>query len=352
MMALLMYLLLIAAQPTQAQEHSAQEAVPAADLPLDNDDLQISTIKNGNEKEEEPEPGPDLRLTTWNARHFGREGFDYDRAAIMVGDSDLLVLQDLRFAAGGTDPLQILVDVMKKRYGQNYCRAWLKLPSGFRHGFLWREESIGYVTSQGELKDRCLSGVIRFEAKKNLAAVDFFAVRKKRIFTLISHYVEKKPKNMEREVFSVFKTIETSSWPSFVAGNFQVNSGDSSLKKLKDFKFTTVKRAKENMWFKEATLLFLTGDFKKGPELERAVGDQYPISGAFSFVNVPVGEESMSVKTMKSAKRQSSGLKKRNVAGDSLAPNVETFTQVPAVPEDLGEDLNEQLDQIEKSIDK
>lgn len=342
------------------------------------DELQVSTIKSGKQTEES-DGEPDLRLMSWSARQFGKEGFDYDRAAIVSGESDLLVLQDLRFALGGTDPLQILAEVMKQRYGRDYCKAWLKMPSGLRHGFLWRDDHLGYVNAKGEIRESCDGGVIRFEPKKDVATATFLTKKQKRMFTVVSLFSEKKPKNFDREVFPAFKSVSNQAWPVFVVGNFQTGTSDKVLKKVKEARFVAAvqragKGAKDNVWFKDAGLISASASHSFSGSQAQAVDDPLPVRGSFSFTVAAASEAEPSVHTLKNAKKTEPAgakaktskartktkakAKKKHVAETQAKPplvekeNYEVYTEGESKPMDTREDLHEELNAADKAVDE
>ncbi len=282
-----------------------------------------------------------LKILSWNVKNLARGGSDYDRAAIVLGDADLVLLQEMESEAQkGKGFLNVMADLIQGRNKEKICRAWTQAAGGgrLRYGFIWKNSKIGVVDSAGELKEDCgpLALTIRQGKKLKMAMrATFFSKAERKVFLVNSVFIDKKSKDPAKEVLELFAGLSDSEWPIIVAGDLRIGAENAAFDEARKVGFRAAigsdKRSGnssvENFWFHnawpiEAHTVNLFHRFPDSPHLDivQGLSEQFPIMAEFSL-----NEESANVVTASLFQRATKKAKKpqRQIASQTKPRKVE-----------------------------
>ncbi len=286
-------------------QHQPQR-VPAAAEPVKNElkvDKDVSKPSPDGLPSEAPAGAKALAsderiiMMSWNVKALAREGSDYDRAALVLADADVVVLQEMDLNSQGKGFLNVLGALMETRTKQKFCRAWIQAPDGTRlhYGFLWRESAIGYMESDGLMHDDCgqVPFVIRQDKRvKNGVHASFYSKNPRKMFELAAVLFEKKPRAAS-EVNELFRDLSDKQWPVIVAGDFKTGVQDSVLHDVASngyqYALDSSKRSgrssQENFWYRNAVLassgtvnLYQRFGDSRRQDIEKGLSDLFPIA--------------------------------------------------------------------------
>jgi hypothetical protein len=208
-------------------------------------------------KAEAPAVPPDqLRFISWNMRSLVHDGSDYDRAAIVLADADLIALQEIDLKGQGKGFINVLADLVQAKAKQKICRAWVHDSSGERqsYGFMWKESSVGFVDGEGAMSDSCGMALIIRQAKpmKYGSRATFYLKAPKKFFEVVTMFSDKQP---GREVSDLFRAVNDSKWPVLMAGDLKMSPGNSNLKDTAKYGFHSALRGGragwDNFWYRK-----------------------------------------------------------------------------------------------------
>ncbi|MGZ3723627.1 MAG: hypothetical protein ACXVA9_11880, partial [Bdellovibrionales bacterium] len=133
------------AKAKKADAERAAEVLPPGPPP--SAALQPDSKEEEPAKEERPvkEEKPNrLRIMSWNMKALAGEGSDYDRAALVLGQADIVALQEVDLHSQGKGFLNVIGNLIQAKTQQKICRAWVQGGNGERqtYGFLWKEGTI------------------------------------------------------------------------------------------------------------------------------------------------------------------------------------------------------------------
>ena len=250
--------------------------------------------------ESKPAPAKDhFIVMSWNMKALVHEDSDYDRAAIVLGDADLVALQEVDLHSEGKGFLNVIANLVQAKIQEKVCRAWVQGGNGERqtYGFLWKERTIGYLDGDGSMKDSCgeVALTIRQSKKMKLASQGtFFLKSEKKMFTLVTLFSEKKPKVPNKEVTEIFQSFNDSKWPILVAGDLKMGAANSAFKEVRKMGFQSAlagsKGGWDNFWFRSATLsqagavnLYRRFSDARHKDIERDFAGIFPIAAEFTL---------------------------------------------------------------------
>ena len=102
-----------------------------------------------------------VSLVSFNGKHIGRK--NQDRAAVArllaLADPDVVALQEVNTGESGTQAVKELATLLGELTGQTLCVGLSGVPSDARerYALLWKESLLSYVTTAGEMMERCPS---------------------------------------------------------------------------------------------------------------------------------------------------------------------------------------------------
>ena len=101
-----------------------------------------------------------VSIVSFNGKHWGRPAQDIEAAAslLFAANPDLVALQEVNTGESGVVAVNDLARALSAKLKTKYCVAFSDLPSEARerYALLWRETTLAYVTTTGEVKSRCL----------------------------------------------------------------------------------------------------------------------------------------------------------------------------------------------------
>lgn len=274
-------------------EYNAKMKEAAADVPTLPPPLPATF-----EQKETPEDH--VVVVSWNVRALKRDGSDYDRAALVLSSADVVALQEVDLSGNGKGFLNVLANLVQDKTKNKICRGWVQAGSGERqaYAFLWKEKTVGYVDSDGEIKESCGDTAINIrQSKTKLAGQStFFFKALKKMFVVGNMYSDSKPKSPDKHVSEVFRSVSEEKFPVLVAGDLKMaasNSAFQSVRKLgfhSAFSSSSSKKSWENFWYRGATLveaeaIDLNQRFSdvKREEIEKEFAGIFPVSAEFTL---------------------------------------------------------------------
>ena len=299
-----------------------------------------------------------LKVISWNVNKVGTERFDYDRLANILGEGDIVALQEVEFSKSGETALMIIAGLVSRRVNEKICKAWFKSSSGARgrHAFFWKESRVGYVEKAGEIRDVCPEAPqVIFTDSKNIDAssifhATFFHKQQKRMFVLASVNLPSKPKKPAQEIPALFKKLNAQAWPIILAGNLKTSSKDKSFQDVRKLNFaqafaSSSGRPMDMVWTRNLGLVRSEAIdlYERYPELAPKEVDK-TIAGAFPvFVELTFSkEEAETLKTQmikKPAARNKSSLEEEH---KKVTPSAATQSM-----QDVHDDLESETQQAE-----
>ncbi len=208
-----------------------------------------------------------LKIVSWKVKK--RDKVDVDRIANILAEVDVAVLHGLDLDEVGRGPLHKMGDLLQARIGEKICRMWFRNSSGGKEkiGILWRNSSIAHVDTGGTVKATCgeMAVIVPINGKKGdraLATTLFYSKTQKKMFMLGTANFDSRPGSLT----SVFKSLESTTWPTIVIGDLKTPNGPATndLKKTYNFKTAMagsppakkgrgMKSSTDNVWTKNAT---------------------------------------------------------------------------------------------------
>jgi hypothetical protein len=246
----------------KAEAEEAERAKEALPPPPPPSDLLKDASDTTSKKGEKPANG-NLKVMSWNMKALAGEDSDYDRAAMVLGQADIVALQEVDLHGQGKGFLNVIANLMQEKLKQKICRAWIQAESGERqtHGFLWKESTVGYVDEGGAINETCGASatVIHQPKKAKLASqATFYFKPQKKMFVLGNTFVDSKPKSPEKSVSEIFKSLDEGKWPIVLAGDLKMSAANAAFKGAKKLGFHSAMKgtdkAWDNIWYRGATL--------------------------------------------------------------------------------------------------
>jgi exonuclease III len=211
---------------------------------------------------QEKAPQVHFIVMSWNMKALAGEDSDYDRAALVLAQADVIALQEIPVKDQGKGFINVIANLMQSKTQEKICRAWVQAANGERESvaYLWREGTIGFVESDGQISESCpeKAATIRQSKKMKLASqATFFFKTQRKMFVLGNAFTDKKPK--DAAVNDTFKSFDDSKMPVIIAGDFKLSTGNNAFKEARKLDFKAAmspKRANwDNIWFRGAKLL-------------------------------------------------------------------------------------------------
>ena len=181
-----------------------------------------------------------------------------------MGAADMILLQEVDLKGQGKGFINVIANLVQQKTKEKICRAWVQAASGERltYAFLWKESSIGYIDSEGEMKDTCGETAVTMRQNNRTKLVSqgtfFFKVLKK-MFVAGTMFSERKPKAPERFVSEVFQTVQGEKFPVVIAGDIKMGAGNPAFNTARKMGFqaaiTGKQKAWDNFWYRNATLI-------------------------------------------------------------------------------------------------
>ena len=220
---------------------------------------------------------------------------DYDRAAKVLGDGDIALVQNIEFNKDGGSALLILAGLIEQRINEPLCKAWFldsKNKRG-RVGLLWRQSQFSLVESDGTLKTNCGAHprILRGEDGQ-VARAQFLHKKSSRLFLVNQLSLLEAPKRPAQSVPGFFKTEREARWPVLFAADLQLNSKNEAFTDPRawGFKPSVPQGLGGNLWYKNVTALEVKAVQlrKRFPEISAAyirdnLSDALPVRGEFSL---------------------------------------------------------------------
>ena len=212
----------------------------------------------------QPENTEHLRVISWNIKALAGEGSDYDRAALVLADADVMVLQEVDLHGQGKGFMNVIANLIQAKTQEKVCRAWVQGSNGERqtYGFLWKEKTVGYLDSDGEMKESCgdTALTIRQLKKTKLASQGtFYFKAQRKMFVLGTLFMDRQPKSPDKDVNEIFKSLDEGKWPVLLAGDFKMGAGNSAFNNARKMGFHSAvsgkKNAWENVWYRGAGVI-------------------------------------------------------------------------------------------------
>lgn len=300
-----------------------------------NEDEKIAPAPADFDADEKSEPPaqpakstPDrenLKVISWNVKALAHEGSDYDRAALVLGDADVVALQEIDLNQQGKGFLNVIANLVQAKTQEKICRAWVQGGNGERqsYGFMWKESTVGYVNDDGEMKETCgATGLTIRQSKKMKGASGgtFYFKAQKKMFVLGSMFSEGKMKSPDKNVNDVFKSFADEKWPVLVAGDLKLGPSNAAFNGARKMGFHSAlkggKSGWDNFWFRSAALveakpvnLYERFADVGRPDIEKTFGKVFPIMGKFNLKEEPKDSVEM-VKKKTPAKKKSKSAKR------------------------------------------
>ena len=285
------------------QKHEAQR-VPASVEPLKVEITPDRTTAASPPTPEEastdtPALGSDERVIVmaWNIKALAREGSDYDRAALVLADADIVVLHEMDITTRGKGVLNILAGLMETKTKKKYCRAWTQAADGTRmqYGFMWREAVIGFMEPGGLMHEDCAQAPFVIRQDKGMrhgVHASFYSKAPRKMFELAAVLFSKKPQGAA-EVNDLFRDMSEVQWPVVVASDFKVSPHDTVMTDVTQngyrFAIDSGKRSGrsslENFWYRNGALassgtvnLYQRFGDSRRQDIEKGLSDLFPIA--------------------------------------------------------------------------
>jgi hypothetical protein len=287
------------------------ERLPASTEPISVDVTKATeTAAEAITKTEGPAPDERLILMSWNVKALAREGADYDRAALVLADADVVILHEMNLAGQGKGFLNVLGDLMEGKSKQKFCRAWVQAADGTRmpYGILWRESMVGYMEMNGEMHEECSSTPITIWQHKDLhhgIHATFYTKMPRKVFELAAVFYDKKPKSAQ-QLGEIFHSAGSKQWPILMAGDFKIGARDSMFNEVGKSGYQTAldstkrsgRASLENFWYKNAVLassgtvnLYQRFGDSRRRDIEQGLSDLFPIAIEFRIRADPKEEQ-------------------------------------------------------------
>lgn len=139
-----------------------QESADRAELPVRSPaspDSRASAGVRASARSLDLAAAPQITFLSFNGKHFGRPGQDLATIARLLAPvaADLIALQEVNTGMSGSTAIRRLAEGLATAGAGSYCTAFSSVPSDARerYAMLWKEESLSYVTTQGEAIDGC-----------------------------------------------------------------------------------------------------------------------------------------------------------------------------------------------------
>jgi len=295
----------------KAQEKEAQdEQLPPGPTPL-----------SAPAKKEDKQEAPQVHfiVMSWNMKALAGEDSDYDRAAMVLAQADVVALQEVPLKDQGKGFINVIANLVQAKTQEKICRAWVQAANnGERQtvAYLWREGTIGYVESDGQITESCPEKAITIHQSKKMKLASegtFFFKTQKKMFVLGDAFTEKKPK--DAAVHDTFKSFDDSKMPVIIAGDFKLSAGNSAFNSARKMGFKAAMSPKkanwDNIWFRGAKLLQggpvdvykKFADIKK-EDIKHGLSGIFPVAAEFSL-DKPVETDTVEVVKKKPAKTAS-----------------------------------------------
>ena len=266
---------------------------------------------------------PALTIISWNMKHLGRANQNTEAAAALLDGADLMTFQEVNSAAHGQEALMRLATQLRKRIPNKFPdRICVGLsarkksgPTGGkeRYGYLWKDSRVAYVKTNGEVMTSCPQGAVTIrvvsrdadQIVREPAFGTFFAKAAKRKFALASVHLVPSGKKPQLEVPYVFDSVHEEKGPIIVAGDYNLDSSQSSFRAARELGFTPafvgtktslkmkkrqLSKAYDNFWFKGFSLkkaqvlnLYVALPQMSQKEIYNSISDHSPIRGEFEF---------------------------------------------------------------------
>lgn len=247
----------------------------------------------------QPEDSGHLRVISWNIKALAAEGSDYDRAALVLADADMMVLQEVDLRGEGKGFINVIANLIQAKTQEKVCRAWVQGTNGERqtYGFLWKEKTIGFLDSDGEMKDSCgdTAFTIHQVKKTKLASQGtFFFKTQKKMFVLGTMFMEHQSKSPDKDVNEIFKSLDDGKWPVLLVGDLKMGAGNSAFNNARKMGFHSAvsgkKNAWENVWYRGAGVvqagpvdLYERFSDARHQDIKKSFANIFPLMAEFNF---------------------------------------------------------------------
>ena len=67
-----------------------------------------------------------LKIMSWNMKALAGEGSDFDRAALVLAQADIVALQEVDLRGQGKGFLNVIGNLIQAKTQQKICRAWVQ----------------------------------------------------------------------------------------------------------------------------------------------------------------------------------------------------------------------------------
>jgi len=247
----------------EEQKERPSEMLPPSPGPAIEPDNAATTAADAAKTEKPAEPQDHFIVMSWNMKALAGEGSDYDRAALVLSQADVAVLQEVNLKGQGKGFINVIANLIQAKTQQKMCRAWVQGANGDRqtYAFLWKENTIGYVDNDGMINEKCgeTAATIRQSKKMKLASeATFYFKAQKKMFVVGTVFLDKKPKNPDKSVTDLFKSFDDSKWPVVIAGDLKLGPSNSAFNGARKLDFHSAlssnKKYWDNIWFRGATL--------------------------------------------------------------------------------------------------
>ncbi len=306
-----------------------------------------------------------LKVISWRLNKNG-ENLDYDRIANVFSEADIAIMQDIDLDEVGKGPLHIIGDLVQSRIGEKVCRMWFRTGSKKeKYGILWRNSTIGHVAKAGEIKESCgeMAVVVPLTKKKPIASSLFFSKVQKKMFQLGTINLESRPKKADATIAYVFRSIESSNWPTLVAGDLKLSSrsGAKTIEKMK-FKTALTGRAPagqhgparlttDNLWTRNAVVvravsINLYDRFSElnRKEIDKRFSGSFPILAEMALMSEP--DEHISSMIVSTRAKERAARREASSGGKKVIEAKKT----DLFEEDTAEDLEQEAQDVDYDL--
>jgi len=242
-----------------------------------------------------PAGNANITVVSWNLKHLGHAKQDRDFIAYLLTAQDLVLLQEVNQKTSGTQAVEDLAEKIEKQTGKKICYGFSDPPTDEiyeRYAMLWVEEKLAYVTTEGEIIDRCPEFSITLplvdqqldKIVREPAYAVFLEKESRRKFLAATVHLVPTSKNPRKEIEPTFAALESAlgaiavragKIPSIVGGDFNLDVADKAFdvartlgyrSVLKEGTLTSLKKTVTN-YSKPYDNFFVRGMLYRNPEV-------------------------------------------------------------------------------------